>query len=386
MTTQQCLSTCAPTIQTFMPLTVPTGGLAVASLSSGCVPSCALNAGTGFTGVWFIGGGGTQFGASEYSTTGFTNPTLFPFTQSTGTAYFDLVGAVFPTATGGSITTVINTMEQNPSGGNGTYNYIARGTLYYYPSQNVATTSTMNNVTLKIGPIYINSTIGTFYLLTYTANGPPSPSNPWTLINTVSLPVYNNTSLAYFVHRNPQSSICPSCYYMEAIMAATGHSNSASVTGSGVKVEEIARPSETENYYTIHSITPPVNFYSSSLKSEHFDWIYTNLIFTVATITTTVSSTLTTGAATVTTTINQAGIQTNVDLYLALAIIGGLFLIMAKVGGIAGAMFGAIVGEIICIVGGIITGDLADVALVATMLGCAAMIYMGRSPGGGGGV
>lgn len=79
-------------------------------------------------------------------------------------------------------------------------------------------------------------------------------------------------------------------------------------------------------------------------------------------------------------------VNTNPYSYVGLAIITTFFLIALKAGGMAGALFGGILGIIICIMGGFLSGALATVSLVSVLIGCLAVIYAGRSNGGGGGI
>lgn len=294
-------------------------------------------------------------------------------------------------------TTTDNTIEGNPQGGNGTFHYggggkgggstTTRNQLSFYQSQNAAATGLIDNVTIKVGAVHINATRGSLYIVIYQTQPQaiPSAATPFQLIYSSTQTVFNGTTTPYFIHLVPQATICSSCYYAVGVQFATFHSNSATVKGSGVNIEAVSTPTETEmQYNTTKSQTPPTSFFSNSVKPGPYDWIYWHETFTV--VTATVTSTFVSAAATVSVTINQAGIQANANTYIGIAIIATLTLLMAKFAGVAGAIFGAIIGEVVAIAGQLITGPFVTISLGVTVIGALAVVYLGRSSGGGGGI
>src|SRR5439155_1358147 len=165
------------------------------------------------------------------------------------------------------------------------------------------------------------------------------------------------------------------------------HSNSAGVTGSGVSLFETGNFTSVEYQYNMGSATPLSSFYGNTVKSNgHYDWIYIHILFPILTISTTVTTTVAASTITSTSIINQAGVQTNANAYIALAIIATMFFIGLKFGGLAGGLFGAILGELIGIAGGFIVPPMATVVLVVTTIAALAAIYLGRAPNSGSGI
>src|SRR5439155_19501089 len=102
-----------------------------------------------------------------------------------------------------------------------------------------------------------------------------------------------NDTHHFVIEINPQATICALCYYAVGVMAISTHSNSATVTGSGISLYEDSVPTSNELQYDVTLSTPPNYFYSNTIKTDsHFDWIFTHLLFPILTITATTTTTI----------------------------------------------------------------------------------------------
>lgn len=290
---------------------------------------------------------GTQLG--YYANLGSTVQTLqvgYQCTSNCGTGSngmsFGVAAVVLsPSGLGGS-TTTINTMCLGgcTGGQNGTGNYLIRNLLYFYQSQNVAQSATIDNVTLKVGAVHMNVTQGYLYITIYTATGVPSGGNPFEEIpgptGQLAVPIFNGTS-NFFVHWNPQAILPANGYYAVGILAAPeGHSRGSGAANSGVQVMETSLFLREYNYAPAgpsgSAQTPPFAFFSSTPQTpRHF--IYVHEIFPVFLLTSTSTSTITVGG-TATTTVSTT--VTNVVNQLNMSSPGFWFLpllfLMAPVG------------------------------------------------------
>jgi hypothetical protein len=285
--------------------------------------------GSATTGWTFSGSGATNFGGA-FSTTAssVSSPTNFAALNFNGgsglNSGYALIGAIFAPSSV-TVSTTINTMCTGAcsGGNNGTGNYLVRNQLYVYSSQNVAATGTIDNITLKFGAIHMNVTQGTLYVSIYTATGPPTGGNPYTQVvgptGSFAVPIFNASSANTFIHLNPQTQICGSCYYAVGVMASPeGHSRGSGAANSGVQVLETSQAGLTEYVYAPAGPSgtaqhPPNQFFSTTTFTPHH-FIFIHEIFPVAIATTTVTDTTAiNGTATATVTFTA----TTLDLALA---------------------------------------------------------------------
>lgn len=326
--------------------------------------------------------------------------------SGTNSVVFDAYFLQLSTSANGiaTTTTTVNTLVAGASSGgnNGTAVYTASNSLYFYTAQNTASPGQIDNVSLKVSAVHINSATGLLYLLVYSSGtSPPSASNPYTLITNSQLAqtVTNGTSPGY-IHWSPGAIIGAGAYFAVGVMATTTKSNSATVTGSGISLLETSQAGITEYQFAVGSSTPANSFYSNTVKANHhFDWIYIHETYTIATITTTTTLPAVTlsGTVSVTTTITSTTLDANLStqsmtgyviellviLVPALAI-GGVIAFTTKSfpGFAVGFITGAAIGTGLGVQASLVTPQFEALAAIA-MVFMAVMAFVTSQRGGG---
>lgn len=275
-------------------------------------------AGTGYTA---LNSGAINMGGI-YSTTASSvgSPTNFPSSTSGGcgnACNWGVTGAIFGSTSGTSATTtVINTMCLGSCGTqttNGTtiFSIVMPNLYIFQTSQNVGTPGSIDNFTMKIGSVHINTNTGTVYVLVCeTANSnPPNAGNPFNCFTPYSYPVFNNTSNVV-LQVNPQNLICAGCYYTAGIMPITTASRGSGASGAGVSFYETSAPVQQFKYAVGASI-PPTKFFSNTVLTPNL-YMFVHLIFPVGTVTSTITSTFT-GTNVVTSTLSTTVTSTTLD-------------------------------------------------------------------------
>jgi hypothetical protein len=255
--------------------------------------------------------------AGEYSATATSvnSPTAFPMNTlnpCNSPCGWSVSGAIFANSAVTTTTTANTVCLGGCSGGNNGTSHapgLTTFSLKFYASQNLQTASQVDNVTIKIKSVNINVVTGTGYIVCYGTTGIPSAGNPYTLITSNPFSLFNGSS-NFFVHDNPQAALAANEYYLCGFLIPTTHSNSATITGSGVSVYETSQSGITEYKYNCGCTTPPSNFYSNTVNTPR-DWIYIHTIFAVMLLTTTSTSTVTGAVTTTVTTSSTSTILVN---------------------------------------------------------------------------
>jgi hypothetical protein len=217
---------------------------------------------------------------------------------------------------GGSPTVITNTNVMGATSNNGTGYYLTRNTFYFYASQNTQSNGLIDNVTIKVAALKMNVTQGSLYFGFYTSAGIPSLGNPWTLISTQVVPLFNTTS--GFIKINPQVNIAVGAWFAVGIMASPeGHSRGGGAANSGVSVYLTSTAMEPQYYYAPAVASgaaqiPPQSFYSSTTQG-HSIFQYVHETYTVFTATATTSVTVG-GTATTTSTVTSTNVINQLNL------------------------------------------------------------------------
>ena len=283
---------------------------------------------------------------------------------------------MLPFGTGLGTTTTTTTTTNNTGcvgpgcsgGNNGTSTYFSTSMprlFVFVSSQNTLSPGQIDNFTMKVKAVHITQNVGLVYVLTYepaTPTLPASAGNPWTLLtgNGIDSIQLTNSTSNFFIHANPQTNICTSCYYAVGLMALTTASRGSGATGSGISFYESSQVGQTQYNYDMGSTTPAATFYSNAINHPNF-FMFVHETYTVATFSTTVTSTtsifanstvLTTSTVTSTaTTIDSSFFLQNANyplIILVLFLPTGLFLGVTK--SMDGAIVGLMIGAVILIV------------------------------------
>lgn len=277
--------------------------------------------------------------------------------------------ATFGQSQSTTTTTTVNTGCVGPGcsgGNNGTSTYFSTSMpnlFVYVNSQNTLSPGQIDNFTMKVKAVHINQNVGLVYVLTYepaTPTLPASPGNPWTLLpgtGTDSIQLTNGTS-NFFIHANPQTNICTSCYYAVGLMALTTASRGSGAVGSGISFYESSQVGQTEYNYNMGSTTPAASFYANTINHPNF-FMFVHETYTVATFT--VTSTQTGNFTnTSTTVVTSTSVFTTIDssfflqnsnypmILFVLLIPTGLLLGVTR--NLDGALVGMMIGAIILVV------------------------------------
>jgi hypothetical protein len=321
--------------------------------------------GTGYS----LLGAGTNNVAGEYSATATSvpTPTNFPLTLPQACSHpcgWAVVGAIFGN-TAVTSTTTINTMciaACQSANKTTIFSITMPNSFVYQTSQNLATGALVDNFTMKVASVNINVVRANVTVLVYTASGAglPSGGNPWLLQSSTNYPITNQSS-NFFIHVNPQTPICSSCYYAVGIFTTTTGSRGQGATGtSGIAFYESSDPSIVQYRYAMGSSTAANSFYANTVvKPNLFMIIHT--ILAVGYLTSTITSTFTgTNVITSTTTTTSTSVVTTIDstfflqnanyplIFLVLFLPTGLFLGITR--NLAGGFVGMLMGAVILIV------------------------------------
>jgi trimeric autotransporter adhesin len=345
-------------------------------------------------------GNGGWGGMYSNTASSVTSPTNFNmnFAGNSGlNSGFAEIGAIFgPIASATSTTTtVINTMCLGAcsGGNNGTSTHFSTSMpnlFVFYTSQNTGSAAIVDNFTMKIAAVHITTNTGTLYVLTCNSGTTaPSGTNLYNCVNT-AVTISNSTAANTFLHVNPQTQICASCYYAVGIMAATTASRGSGATGSGIKFYETSQVGITQYSYNPGSTTPPSSFYSNTVKTPNF-FMYIHTTYTVAT--STISSTTTlTGSFTSTVTTTSTSTATTIDstfftqnanfpfIFLLLFLPTGLFIGITK--NLSGGLVGLIIGGIMMLIA--IPGPTTTTIFTGIVICVVALAYMIQRAGANG--
>ena len=287
---------------------------------------------------------------------------------------YGMIAATFTASTTTvTSTTVVNTNCQGActSGANSSLLYIKNiGTtlfsLTFQPSTNLPTSAFLNNVTLKVAAVHINTLSANFTLLLYypvNFTAPASGVNQWTLQQKYNVPISNNTVSGTFIHANPQWNIPAKFNYAVGFMTNANKSRGSGAQYSGIALYEASQVGVVQYTFPNTKVAPPTSFYSTTNQSPRFFMIM-NFKYPVALVTTTLTTAILTVSATVTTTfgattqtVTSVSYVTSIDpnasgtiqvqslitfapLWILPLVMGGLF-------GFIGVFVGLILGMII---------------------------------------
>lgn len=355
-------------IATSTPCSSTAGSSAIASI--GALGAFALTGGAGFT--MTTQGASNNFGAQIGTIVG---NTVFPASVASATVVSEVAMILGPIAAGGSVG-----LGSCPTKNTGT-NALTNSTVYFWTGTALANeqVNTLQTEIASVNSGHVSSETLALGVYATPGAGSVSVNNPLTLIgNSFKFFTLTPTSAPQLLSWAANVNLGTNGIVSGATIAIAiqGNSkiliNSSSLSGMQTASGTIG----AGNQFTALSNTATQLFFCGQLT------------FQVVVTTTTTLSTTTTISSTFTTTINQAGVVTNTNAYLALLIIVALFLIMAKVAGLPGAMLGAIVGIIVVIVGGFLTGAPAYIAIVLIGIGSLAVIFsrLSNSGNAGGGM
>jgi hypothetical protein len=377
------------------------GALLVAAYSGG--DAAFFGGGPGFT----LLSGPTEL--AEYSTGNPANPTQYPFTHNrpaVGVSYVE-VGAVYGGSSNAVSTTTVNTncLGACSGGSNGTsiFSLTMPNLFVFQTSQNQAGGSgQVDNFTMKVSSVHITTNTGTVYVVTCMPVVPTtvaSGGNQWSCFNAFAVTITNNTS-NFFIHANPQTNICASCYYAVGVFATTTASRGSGASGAGIGFFESSQTGVTQYKYAVGSSTPPTTFFSNTVvRPNLFMYIHTTFSVFLTTVTTTLSAVTVTGAITTTisTTVTSTTLDANLaiqgttmDSILLLIILAPAMLIMLPIAVFTRSPFGAAIGFVVgLMIGagiGVQSGMVPPVFLGVTLVSAVLMIVGFARTGGHGGV
>lgn len=335
--------------------------------SIGGFGSFALTAGASFT---LTNSLSTNFGAQIAQIQGSTS---FPASIASATIVSEVAMVLAPTSQLGNVV-----LGSCPTKNTAT-NALTNSTVYFWTGTVLQgeQVNTLQTEVTSVNSGHVASETLALAVYATPGTGSVSVNNPLTLVGNsfkffTLTPTSSPQSLLWSANVNLGTNGIPPG--ATVAIAIQGNSkiliNSSSLAGMQTAAGTIG----AGNQFTALSATSTQLFFCGSLSYQ------------VIVTTTTTFSTTTSIISTVTTTINQAGVVTNTNAYLALAIIVTLFLIMAKIGGLPGAMLGAILGVIVVVMAGFLTGAPAYVTIVLIGLGSLAVIVSRISnPGSSGG-